>query len=232
MFISKFKKKQSFKRIIIILIPFSFLFCKKEKISIQEKKIEEIVSSSKSDKEHLKKLIDINCDSVGNILNNVLANDQKIRKYSSKIHDMDSIDNINQKIVISIIEKCGFPIDKGSSQNENLMSSAIFYVLQHSPKEVMAYYYPFIKKAVDEGKIDERSFALFKDRLLVYYGEKQIFGTQIVDRGEGRHLAPVIDIENINNRRAVIGLGSIENYLKGFGLSYKNEINYLKSQEK
>lgn len=231
MFTSKFKKKQSLRRIIIIIVSFSFIVCKKEKISVQENKIEEIISS-KRDNKHLKKLIDINCDSIYNILNNVLANDQKVREYSSKIYDMDSIDNINQKIVISIIEKCGFPVDKNSSQRQKLMSSAIFYVLQHSSKEIMAYYYPFVKNAVDNGKIDQRSFALFKDRLLVYYGEKQIFGTQIIDRGEGMHLAPIIDVKNINNRRTTVGLGPIENYLKSFGLSYKNEINYLKSRKK
>ena len=98
-----------------------------------------------------------------------------------------------------------------------------FLVLQHcGDVEKMEKYLPFIKEAVEREDLEKQSFALFIDRIKMFKGEKQIYGTQLSYDNETRELVlyPVEDETNLNQRREEMGLGTIEAYMKQFGIEY------------
>ena len=68
--------------------------------------------------------------------------------------------------------------------------------------------------------------ALMEDRILMENGRKQKYGSQLRSQGDGPLLLyPVEDPEHVNERRAAMGLETIEAYLKRFGIDYKPEQN-------
>ncbi|MBX2872619.1 MAG: hypothetical protein KTR30_10980 [Saprospiraceae bacterium] len=160
------------------------------------------------------------CDSIDPVLAEVYRKDQEVRRGAG---DMMTVDQENRKTVISILEKCGFPkADEVALQSYN----AIFFVLQHSPGPIMGYYYPQVEAAVTAGKINRSTFALMQDRLLMDFGYKQVYGTQI----RNNQLYELQDPDNVNARRAEVGLGPIETYVEYFKLNYEEEIKRMKNQ--
>ena len=165
-------------------------------------------------------MAEVNCDSIDPVLAEVYRKDQEVRR---GFGDMMTVDQENRKTVVSILEKCGFPkADEVELQSYN----AIFFVLQHSPGSIMGYYYREVEEAVANGKINRSTFALMQDRLLMDFGYKQVYGTQILND----RLYELQDPDNVNTRRAEVGLGPIETYVEYFNLNYEEEIKRMKNQ--
>ncbi|MEX2232547.1 MAG: DUF6624 domain-containing protein [Cyclobacteriaceae bacterium] len=161
-------------------------------------------------------LIEVNCDEVKGLLEKILDIDQRNRTEDTQINY--DIDRDNQIKVISIIEKCGWPTKE--KVGEKGMES-VFLVIQHASKKIRATYFPLIKQSAEKGDLKLGAVALMEDRMLMENGQKQKYGSQLVRTGDGPlTLYPIEDPENINKRRAAMGLGSIEEYLKHFGLEY------------
>ncbi len=160
------------------------------------------------------------CDSIDSVLAEVYRKDQEVRRGAG---DMMTVDQENRRTVISILEKCGFP---NADEVELRSYNAIFFVLQHSPGPIMGYYYRNVEQAVNNGKINRSTFALMQDRLLMGFGYKQVYGTQILND----QLYELQDPDNVNVRRAEVGLGPIETYVEYFNLNYEEEIKRMKSQ--
>ena len=58
--------------------------------------------------------------------------------------------------------------------------------------------------------------------MLMEKGKKQKYGTQLISYNDGPlRLHPIEDEANVNKRRAAMGMGTIEEYLKQFGLERK-----------
>lgn len=132
------------------------------------------------------------------------------------------IDRENQQTVVSIIEKCGFPTIKEHGYKS---VEAVFLVIQHAGKNLREKYFPLIKKSADQGELQWSTVALMEDRMLMDRGEKQKYGSQVrKDNGnEEWSLYPIQDPENVNKRRAEVGLGPIEEYLRHFGIEYSTD---------
>jgi hypothetical protein len=65
-----------------------------------------------------------------------------------------------------------------------------------------------------------------EDRMLMDKGEKQKYGSQVrKSNGSDKWSLhpPIQDPENVNKRRAEVGLEPIEEYLKHFGIEYKTD---------
>ena len=88
-------------------------------------------------------------------------------------------------------------------------------MIQHNDKEPMAYYYPYIQKLVELGDLHPERLALMTDRLLTYYGYKQVYGSQIVNS----ELHPIENRDSVDYRRSAIGLEPLSEYLKRFDLN-------------
>lgn len=148
-------------------------------------------------------------------------------KYSWKLTEKN--DSLNLIKVEKIIKKNGYP---GKKMVGNQLSTAVWYVIQHSELPVMEKYYPLITKACEEGDLDQKYAAMMEDRILMYQGKEQIYGTQ----GAGRlfinpetkqeewtnFLWPIKNPETVNERRKSVGINvTIEDYLKSLGPDFK-----------
>ena len=65
--------------------------------------------------------------------------------------------------------------------------------------------------------------ATLEDRVLVAEGKPQIYGTQVLmPPGSTKwELCPIQNEARVDARRAAVGLGPLEQYLKNFGIEYK-----------
>ena len=124
------------------------------------------------------------------------------------------IDRRNMKRLEEIIEGHGWP---GKSLVGEEAAMYAFLILQHAEPEVLAKYFPLLKEAAAKGEANPQHAAMMEDRNLMQQGKKQIYGTQIFNN----ELYPIEDEENVDARRAAVGLPPLAEYLKYFGLTYK-----------
>ena len=71
---------------------------------------------------------------------------------------------------------------------------------------------PLLEDAVARGDASRRDPAYLMDRVLMYRGEPQIYGTQYRTQDGVPKLWPVQDPENLDDRRAALGLGPQSEY--------------------
>lgn len=162
-------------------------------------------------------IIDTDCSNTRDILKTVYEADQGSRQGRSA--ENFDIDKENQQIVVSIIEKCGFPTVEGHGYKS---VETVFLVLQHAGKGLRSKYFPLIKESAGKGDLSWSIVALMEDRMLMDRGEKQKYGSQVRKNNGSDEwfLYPIHDPENVNERRAKIGLEPIEDYLKNFDIEY------------
>lgn len=116
----------------------------------------------------------------------------------------------NAKVLNEIIDRIGYPtIDKVGKE----ASEATWFVIQHSigNPSFMKKCVALLEKAVDENRADPKNLAYLKDRIAVFEGKPQLYGTQF-DWDEKGELSPnpFDEIEKVNRRRKEIGLNSME----------------------
>jgi hypothetical protein len=157
-------------------------------------------------------IIEIDCSLLDSIYEEVHRIDQDVRVNSG---DMESVDALNQQIVVSAVTKCGF--------TESHLET-IWLVLQHSSSGLIAYYYRQLKQFSEEGKLSKSSMALMEDRLLMWNGYKQVYGSQI----QNGDLYDLEDPEQVNERRASMNLGPIQEYISRWNLNFEEEVQKMK----
>ena len=86
-----------------------------------------------------------------------------------------------------------------------------FYILGFAPSWLKEKHLNTLKIAADKQEISWKSLAFFIDKLKVAKGEKQIYGTQgAYNKSSQFILYPCEDSEHINQRRAGVGLDSLQ----------------------
>lgn len=129
------------------------------------------------------------------------------------------IDSENEKSVELIIQTYGWPgynlVGKEGSNN-------MWVLVQHlSNFELQKKCLLLLEEAVEKNDADPINLAYLKDRVLMYEGKKQIYGTQLIIKDNQLEFYPIEDIERVNERRLNIGMGSLEEYLEGAKEAYK-----------
>lgn len=133
---------------------------------------------------------------------------------------IESEDKKNEKRVLEIIDEYGWP---GKSLVGGQANTTVWLVIQHAPLETQEKYLPLLQESVKKGESRGSNLALLEDRILMRQGKKQVYGSQIrtnPETGE-QYVYPIEDPENVNKRRAEVGLGTIEEYVSRFGFEYK-----------
>lgn len=143
-------------------------------------------------------LRDIQKSEVKRLLDQVYITDQQVR-HDGSTEDIRTADRINQKIVVSILEKYGLPRMSEVGYNGVL---GCFLTIQHASPELRLYYYPKFLKASENNQIDLFAIALLEDRILTDHGYSQIYGTQY----GALEAFPIKDSVNVNQRRKEMGL--------------------------
>jgi len=131
-----------------------------------------------------------------------------------------SNDEKNRKRLIEIVDQSGWP--KQSLVGEKAALAA-FLVLQHADFALQKRYLPLLRATAERGETKLKWLALLEDRVLVREGKKQLYGSQVRNQKgvEGWQLEPIEDEANVDERRAKMGLGPLNEYLKTFGIEYR-----------
>jgi hypothetical protein len=161
---------------------------------------------------------------IDSLLREIRELDQGVRRefieaYKSGVTDsllvlnerMVKIDRANQKTVFALLNKQGWP--EGLSEDAN---TAIFLVIDHADLSAQKKYLPLVREQADRGVIKISLWATLYDRVLMYTGKKQIYGTQtktFFDKSKGAqvfYLWPLEDPANVDRLREEVGLPPLE----------------------
>ena len=215
-----------------LIFPLLFLACqnKQEEAIIQNETKEEVTAilSDSVLKEKLE-LIRVEDQTLRLLLpdvNTKFGTDSKERDYfGSLIQQQDSICLAK---ITSILDEYGWI---GENRVGYLANQTLWLVIQHAPLKTQEKYLPLLKESVKKGESEGWYLAFLEDRVLMYQGEKQIYGSQAKPNSEtGKtHIYPIEDVSNVNKRRTELGLEPIEKYAEMNG--YVFDINeHLTSQ--
>ena len=131
---------------------------------------------------------------------------------------MQIVDRANQLRLDEIIKQHGWP------EKKDVGSKAVigaFIVVQHAPREYMQRYSFMIQKSMERGDLPKGEFARFDDRLRMYNGQPQRYGTQINTDEKGVSTFWKIEDEaNVDKRRAELGYDSMAELAKRYKVSY------------
>jgi outer membrane protein OmpA-like peptidoglycan-associated protein len=193
--------------------------------------IEKVKINLKSKEAKLNKLLSKELDSIGVEdqkyrvrLNDIEQNyGSQSKEWEELIDKIKSIDSLNLIRLKQIIDQYGWPGPELVGDNGN---AAVFLVVQHADIKTQEKYLPVMREAVKNGNAFASDLALLEDRVAVGQGKKQIYGSQIIkDPKTGKDtLATIEDFQNVDKRRAEVGLGSLEQYAKQWGIVYKAAI--------
>lgn len=129
-------------------------------------------------------------------------------------------DSLNLKKVEQIIKNYGWLGTKEVGKNA---SNAIFFVIQHSSPNVIEKYLPLLRECVKKDNALPEFLALMEDRLAMYHGLKQIYGTQVRCDTTGKcWVYQIEDEKNVNRRREEIGLEPLQYYLRIYNIKWSN----------
>ena len=174
-------------------------------------------------------------DSLTHVLEQISVDDQKYRLiWDSTIHQfgmnspefidlikkMNLQDSVNMLLVGNILDRFGWLSKDETSEDAN---DALFLVIQHASLQSQLKYLGLMKQAVSDKKAKTTDYALLIDRTKMYQGEFQVYGSQLnYDTKGNLHIFPIIDEANVNKRRKLVGLPSMQEYVKLFNqtLSY------------
>jgi hypothetical protein len=173
-----------------------------------------------------------NYDSLRVVLERMRANDQEIRRilvdsigFDSPhagpfIKKMMDIDRENQKNIKLILETYGW-IPRSKIGKE--AADAFFFTVQHTDLELMEIWFPEFKKLAAAGEANPQHAAMMEDRLLMWQGKKQMYGTQAADFRPDKKMAiwPIENPKEVNARRKQVGFTTtIEEYAASMDAIY------------
>ena len=185
------------------------------------------------------------------ILDTIYQEDQKYRQQIKEIEDKYGWESdemkthwkiINEKDSINIIKVKKILDERGwlgADVIGNQGNSTLFLVIQHSNIETQEKYLPMMREAVSKGHAQSSSLALLEDRVALRKGEKQIYGSQVGrDQETGEYyVLPLVDPDNVDKRRAEVGLGTIQDYISNWGMTwdveeYKKKLPEIEAKQK
>lgn len=131
-------------------------------------------------------------------------------------------DSINLIKVLKILDEKGWV---GKNKVGARANSALFLVIQHSDLKIQQKYLPMMKEAVKNGSANSNSLALLEDRIALREGRKQIYGSQIGTNQitQTQYVLPLDDPDNVDKRRAAVGLENLAEYVKNWNINWNVE---------
>jgi len=144
-------------------------------------------------------------------------------------------DSINLIIVKQILDERGWVGADVVGENGNRV---LYFVIRGADFKTQEKYLPMLREAVSKGNAIAKDLALLEDRTALRKREKQIYGTQVsydIERGE-RYVLPLLDPDNVDKRRAEVGLETIQEYISKWNMTwdveeYKKRLPEYESKE-
>lgn len=117
----------------------------------------------------------------------------------------------NEERIPELLSQYGWPT---TSEVTEYAAAGAALIINHASHELRAKYFPMLEKAFKNGEAQPLRYAKMRDRLLVEEGKEQLYGTQVRFDQMVRVPYPIKEPENVDKRRAEIGLGPLKPYLK------------------
>jgi hypothetical protein len=139
------------------------------------------------------------------------------------IEEMATLHDENARQLGDIIDIIGYPtVEKVGKE----ASEAAWLIIQHSIGQpaFMKRCAILLKNEVSNHKADSKNLAYLTDRIAVFEGAPQLYGTQF-DWDENGKLSPypIDDLAKVNQRRRSIGLNSLEEQIEIIRRQAQNE---------
>jgi hypothetical protein len=137
-------------------------------------------------------------------------------------------------VVEEVLAKYGWLSGDEVGENGN---DALFLVIQHAYLKTQEKYLPMMREAVKKGNARPSTLAMLEDRILLRQGKKQIYGSQITsDKNGNQVVRPIENPDQVDQRRAAVGLEPLADYALRFGIvweleQYKKELQALEENE-
>jgi len=95
-------------------------------------------------------------------------------------------------------------------------------IMKNASGERLEPHLDVILKAAENGEANPAQVAYVHDKVLMYQGKKQLYGTQIAfnEKKGINDVYPIQDEANVDKRRAEVGLEPLANALKKMGIKY------------
>jgi len=183
------------------------------------------ILSANYDKPLQKELLDIYTEDQGirgdfmKIYKDPNSDKKKIDSIGKLMRKKDSINLIK---VIKILDEKGW-VGKdvvGAQANQTL-----FLVIQHSDLKYQQKYLPMMREAVKKGNANPGNLAYLEDRVALREGRRQIYGSQSSKNKTTNklYISPMIDPDNVDKRRAEVGLGTMAEYAAKMNIEWNLE---------
>lgn len=142
-----------------------------------------------------------------------------MKKFKAVVKKQDALDKKNINRLEEIIAQYGWPT---RSMVGKQASEAVFLIIQHADLSPQKKYFPLLKEAATRNEARRDHAAMMEDRLLIGEGKKQIYGTGLRtdDLTKELKLWPIENEEEVDARRAAVGLPPLAEYLKMMGVRY------------
>jgi hypothetical protein len=149
---------------------------------------------------------------------------------------MNYKDSLNLIRVSKILDTKGWVGEDVVGEEAN---KTLFLVIQHADLQTQQKYLPMMREAVKKGNASGANLALMEDRVALREGRKQIYGSQIGMNRDTKqnYVSPLEDPENVDQRRAKVGLQPIADYVSQWQIKwdveqYKRDLPTLETIEK
>ncbi|MEX8546806.1 MAG: DUF6624 domain-containing protein [Mucilaginibacter sp.] len=140
------------------------------------------------------------------------------KEHQQAVDEQHKQDSIDQKTVFDIIDKYGWLPKKEISSKAN---NGIFYTIQHAGLNAQTKYEDIVTKAFRQKQIGNYEYAIFIDRIKMFEGKNQIYGTQLgMDNIGNLFLYPVEDMTKLDSKRKSAGLDPLEKSIKENNVKY------------
>jgi len=140
--------------------------------------------------------------------------------------EMEALHNSNATELNHIMDTIGYPTpDKVGEE----ASKAAWFIIQHSIGQpaFMKKSAELLQQAVHKHHADPVSLAYLTDRIAVFEGKPQLYGTQF-DWDEKGEMSPNLfdDLNKVNHRRKTMGLNTLEEQIQIMRARVKSENQY------
>lgn len=135
-------------------------------------------------------------------------------KVDSLEREMQRIDRQNQKEICDILDKRGFV----GSQVVGDACEVFWVVIQHASAKQQRKYLPEFQKAVARGDMSLWQVAMMEDRIDMFEGRPQKYGSQTVEAPDGSMvLYQLLDPMKVDTWRKEVGMEPLAEYLRKQG---------------
>lgn len=158
----------------------------------------------------------------GEFMNVYKASKPDKKKIDSIGKIMGMKDSINLIKVMKILDERGW---LGKNVVGEQGNKTLFLVIQHSDLKYQQKYLPMMRDAVKNGNANAGNLAYLEDRVALREGRKQIYGSQAAKNKKTNkmYISPMIDPDNVDKRRAEVGLGTMAEYAAKMNIDWNLE---------